>query len=419
MQTVIDPTGCGDQLIAPPLLRRHALAWLAGLGGWALPPGQAQAVPAGRNALRSQPRDTATLAAAWETQGSFHIGWVSLAPGRGSAAEPAPLGVLASLEVPSRAHGLCPLPDGSILAVARRPGDWLVRWRPGSKAPPQWLWQASDTQFPDRTFNGHALRGLDGRYLYTTETDVETGESVIGLRDIRTLHKLAEWPTHGLDAHELIWDTNSPGGPTLIVANGGVPTAPETGRAKRDLDRMDSSLVRLHGTTGRLLGQWRLPDQRLSLRHLAWSAGGAALGIALQAEHDDPGLRHAAPVFALFDGQALQLAADAPRATDTALLLRRDLQGYGGSIVGTPQGWAVSCPRAGCVAFFDDQGHPTGHIDLSEVCALAASGAHLYAGGAGQSVAWDGAVGQNSVHAHTGAFQNARLDNHWAWAAPR
>ena len=93
---------------------------------------------------------------------------------------------------------------------------------------------------------------------------------MVGVRHARTLEKLAEWPTHGIDAHELIWDLHSPGGPTLLVANGGVPTAPETGRSKRDLHRMDSSLVRLDATTGRLMGQWRLQDPRLSLRHLAW-----------------------------------------------------------------------------------------------------------------------------------------------------
>lgn len=81
------------------------------------------------------------------------------------------LKVHAALEVPSRAHGVCPLGDGSVVAVARRPGDWLVRWHP-AQATPQWHWQTTDHRYPDRTFNGHVLSGLagaDGEHLYTTE----------------------------------------------------------------------------------------------------------------------------------------------------------------------------------------------------------------------------------------------------------
>ena len=300
------------------LHRRHALAVLGGLGACAIIPATAFA----------QAGDRVHLAAAWERQGRFHIGLLSTQGGAGQA-----LQVHAALEVPTRAHGLCMLPDGSVLATARRPGDWLVRWRPGQRAQPQWLWQNGE-----RSFNGHVLASADGTRLYTTETDIETGASWIGVRDARTLEQTAEWPTHGIDAHELVWD----GAGALIVANGGVPTAPETGRVKRDLDRMDSSLVRLDAHTGRLLGQWRLQDPRLSLRHLAWSPGGHGqrlLGIALQAEHDDATAKDTAPVLALFDGTALR-AMSAPQP------LAQSLHGYGGSIAATPAGWAVSCPRA-------------------------------------------------------------------------
>ena len=40
--------------------------------------------------------------------------------------------------------------------------------------------------------------------------------------------------------------------------------------------------MRLDATMGRLMGQWRLQDPRLSLRHLAWGPDGKTLGIALQ-----------------------------------------------------------------------------------------------------------------------------------------
>lgn len=150
------------------------------------------------------------------------------------------------------------------------------------------------------------MANADGRTLYTTEMDLDTGAGPLGVRDAASLEKRAEWPTHGIDPHQLVWDAVHPG--RLIVANGGVPTRPETGRLKLDLERMDSSLVALDAGSGSLCGQWRLDDARLSLRHLAWGRveGRPLLGIALQAEHDDAAQRTDASVLALFDGARLR-----------------------------------------------------------------------------------------------------------------
>ena len=60
---------------------------------------------------------------------------------------------------------------------------------------------------------------------------------------------------------------NVTGGLTVsdtIVANGGLWRTLEG--QKRDLDRMDPSLVKLDGRDGALRAQWRLPDPRLSIR---------------------------------------------------------------------------------------------------------------------------------------------------------
>lgn len=336
-----------------------------------------------------------SLVAAWERQGHFFVGVVSAVAGKNQ-----PLQLSAPLEVPTRAHGLCALPDGSVLAVARRPGDWWLHWHPERPSAAQWLWTE-----PDRAFNGHAIASPDGQRIYTTETDLETGASLIGVRDARSLAKLAEWPTHGIDAHELIWDTASlqDGAPTLLVANGGVPTAPETGRVKRQLDTMDSSLVRLHGRHGERLGQWRLNDARLSLRHLAWNPQRDTLGIALQAEHDASADKEAAPVLALFDGQALRLQS-APAS----------LHGYGGSIAATKHGWAVSCPRADGIATFSPQGEWQALVPLAQVCALAPDGrtSQLWAAGRTHSLQ-DAQAAPPQTHPHGPALSAVRFDNHW------
>jgi len=372
--------------------RRLALQWLGLLG---LPcSAVAHAAPTGPH-IR--------LAAAWQqADGGYRVGLLGV--DRGDAA--APVQVLHALEVPTRAHGVHVLPDGSIVATARRPGDWLLRWQPGAAAPPRWHWVDAA-----RSFNGHVIASADGSALYTTETDVDTGASLVVHRDAGSLDTIAEWPTHGIDAHELLWVPAAHGGlhaGQLVVANGGVPTAPETGRVKRDLHTMDSSLVLLDGSTGALRGQWRLPDARLSLRHLAWDASGSMLGIALQAEHDDARARAEAPVLALFDGQRLRLAQAAKPGPAA-------LRGYGGSIAATAGGWAVSCPRAGGIATFSRQGDWRGLVDLPEVCALAPAGGQLWAAGLAHSLQ-DAAGAAPRPHAHASALAGARVDNHWTVA---
>lgn len=354
----------------------------------------------------------AELAAAWDEPAGHRVGVLA-------AARDGTLRVASALAVPTRAHGLLAEPAGHLLAVARRPGDWLMRWsRDGRRLQEHWI-------EPDRAFNGHLLASADGRLLYSSETDLESGAGLVGVRDARTLERLATWPTHGLDPHELLWDADG----SLLVANGGIPTRPETGRAKRGLERMDPSLVRLDPSSGRLLGQWRLDDARLSVRHLARQ--GARTAIALQAEHDDPARRAAAPVLALFDGAQLRLA-------ETPLL---PLAGYGGSVAGAAGRFFVGCPRAGGTGCWNADGHWLGFVPLAEACPLAAHGGGVWSGGrdsgrwtpavdaAGSSSA-AGAAGpvgpdagvpdpavrgdpRGGVAAFAPPLAGLRLDNHW------
>lgn len=410
--------------LMPPLRpdRRRALqvaavTALAGLAG-ALPRGPALAATAAARPA---------WAAAWDGEAGAEIGVVVA---QGASA----LRVQGRLAVPTRAHGLWAEAGGgggatSVLAVARRPGDWLVRWYPDGRRAPQWQWIE-----PGRAFNGHVIADAGGTHLYTTETDLETGAAWIGVRDARSLEKLDEWPTHGIDAHELLWDdsdddgttagagpsrTTASAGPSLWVANGGVPTRPETGRQKMDLGRMDSSLVRLDARSGELRGQWRLDDRRLSLRHMAWRdtpvAGGRArrvLGIAMQAEHDDPAAKQAAPVLALFDGERLRAFDGAPAgASDPAGLAGpSSLAGYGGDIAATADGWAVSCPRVNGVALYAPDGRARGVAPLPNACALAVVDGVCWAAGQTEAMALHSAAGRDRRRLERTAL---RLDNHW------
>lgn len=340
--------------------------WLAGVAAAVL----GGHLPAAAGAPRVR------LAASWQAGAGHQVGLL--------VAGAETLSIEAALDVPTRAHALSLEPEGSVVAVARRPGDWLLRWHPDGREP-QWGWIEAD-----RAFNGHAVVSADGRRLYTTETDLGSGDGLIGVRDRSTLEKLDEWPTHGADPHELLLDARG----DLIVANGGVRTRPETGRAKLQLDRMDSSLVRLAASGGALRGQWRLDDRRLSLRHLAWA--GRTLAIAMQAEHDDVAARAAAPVLALWDGNAIRVA----EAADVPLL------GYGGDVACTEAGVAVSCPRADCVAVWGADGSWRHRVTLREACALAGEGGQLWAGGVARAL-------QAPPGRARATPAGIRLDNHW------
>jgi hypothetical protein len=353
-------------------MRRRAV--LSGSAGWLATTG---AVPAW-----AQPCEPAVrLAGAWSgPQAERH--YVGLLEARGG-----PLRVLAATEVPGRAHGMWVEPGGSVLFVARRPGDWLMRWHPRTGAS-QWLWSDHDPRF-----TGHVIHPPAQPWLYTAETDLDTGAGRLAARDPRTLALQAEWPTAGIDPHQVLADADG----SLLVANGGIPTLPETGRAKRDLERMDPSLVRLDPRTGRCLGQWRLDDARLSIRHLARHADGT-IGVALQAEHDDATAKAQAPVLALFDGRALR-PVPAPMA----------LAGYGGDIAATAAGFGVSVPRAGGVAHWGVDGSWLGLQPLPGACALASAPGGLWAGGH-DTAAHRADAGAGSQH----AVPRLKLDNHWA-----
>ena len=305
--------------------------------------------------------------------------------------------VLAEQAVPSRAHGLLAERDGGWLAVAFRPGGWLWRLDAAGRVVRR---VSIDDEPGGRRFGGHVIAHPDGRTLYTNEFDVRTGEGLVGVRDADTLRKLGEWPSGGLDPHQLTFDPRG----RLVVANGGLPRTAD-GR-KRDLDRMDSSIAAFDPATGAMLGQWRLRDRRLGLRHVAWTApedGPPLLGIALQAEHDDPGRRSQAPVLAVWDGDSLDVPS---RAADG--------QGYAGDIAPAAGGFVVTCQHARVAMWWhrDRPGAMPVVARMQEACAVSPVAA--FDGG----VVVAGALGLGRWHpARPGAMlrwpRPMALDNHW------
>lgn len=264
---------------------------------------------------------TLTIGAAWRgpaNNDSHHLGVLEVDWSARSVR------IKHALSVPSRPHGLLAEADGSLLAVALRPGRWLMRVDCGGGAAAS----AAPDESSRTTFGGHVAASRDGRWLYTTETRTADGRGCVGIRDARTLRKIDEWSTHGIEPHQLLVDAQD----NLLIANGGIHR--DADDHKRALDRMDSSLVRLHGASGALLGQWRLSDARLSIRHMALSepaeGNPALLGLALQAEHDDAARRAEAPALAIWDGTGFELPAHQAVAA-----------GYAGDIATTGDGGFV------------------------------------------------------------------------------
>jgi len=313
--------------------------------------------------------------------------------------------ILWSAALPTRPHGLSAQPDGGLLVVGVRPGTWLARYDGNGSE----VARIDVTREPGGcTLDGHAVESADGRLLFTTETHTASGRGRVGVRESATMRKLDTWDSLGLEPHQLVRDAAG----DLIVANGGIPRT--AGDRKHSLDRMDASLVRLDAGTGKATGHWRLDDPRLSLRHLAWSAGPsgamARLGVALQAEHDAPEQRRAAPVLAVLEDERLTI----PVATSEAV-------GYAGDIApALDGGFVVSSNQVGRALLW----HPARGNQLTTIASLRE--AYALAG-------WDGpqraggvlvasAMGVARWHPSAPALmapwpQPMALDNHWVLIA--
>lgn len=323
---------------APSRLPRRR--FIAGLGALALP-AAARAAAAAPKAPRQR------LAAAWrlpddtggelDRVGVLEIDWAA-----------SRIDVLADHPAPGRAHGLMAMPDGGFVAVANRPGRWLLRCDAQGRVMQR---HALDDDGAPHTLGGHAMLSADGQRLFTCETHPGTGDGWIGVRSADTLRRLGEFSSHGLDPHQMLLD----GEGRLWVANGGIPRLPD-GR-KTAMARMAPSLVQLAPDDGRLLAAHRLTDPRLSLRHIAWAAGDAGrMGVALQAEHDDEALRREAPLLAVLEDGRLTLPT-------------RDAQGagYAGDITAGPGGgFVLSGQRTGRGLWW----HPQAATELARVAEL-------------------------------------------------
>ncbi len=302
-------------------------------------------------------------------------------------------GEVGRIPLPGRGHGFAWDPRSRLgLLFARRPGTWCLVFRPDQPAALSWLESP-----PGRHFYGHGCFSPDGTLLYTSENDYETAAGVIGIYDAQDdFRRLGELASGGVGPHDLCF---LPEGKGLLIANGGIETHPDYGRAKLNLPEMRSSLTIIDPRSGEIRAKIATPDawQRLSLRHLALDRKGRPWAAA---QYEGQRFSPTPLVGCLDDSRGLVFA-------ETVEPGWCDLEGYAASISAWGQLIAASFPRADRVLLWRAvDGKLLDSLRLSQVFALAADQDRLFAGG----------TAGGSLLSNPSALATVeRIDNHACW----
>lgn len=271
--------------------------------------------------------------------------------------------ILRQVDLPARGHGFALRPDGTLaVALARRPGTFAAAFAIDGEGPAR-LFHAP----AGRHFQGHAVFEPTGRHLFATENDYDNGRGCIGIYDAADgFKRVAELPSHGVGCHELVL---MPDGRTAAVANGGILTHPDSGRAKLNLGTMAPNLAYVDLASGRLEDSVaHAPGRRhlLSIRHLAAFADGRVVFACQDQGPAADGL----PLVGLHKpGSGRIEDLQAPEATIL------NLNGYCGSVAVDRGGKlaAVSAPRGNRVLFWDTETRElAGTLAIADGCGLAA-----------------------------------------------
>ncbi len=268
--------------------------------------------------------------------------------------------------LPDRGHDVAFEPRrGLCVAFARRPGTFAVVFAVEGRRAPVVIAAA-----PGRHFYGHGVFTADGGLMLATEHDLDSGEGLVGLYDVRDgFRRVSEFPTGGKGPHELVWCAD---GRTLAIANGGLETDPAFGRRNLNSPDMRSGLVLLEADGGRILSTVGTGSglEMLSIRHLAVDRRGA-VWFGCQSEGDRTA---APPLVGRMHGDGRVEMIDLPAE------VRHRPRNYIGSVALSGDGGtvAVSAPRGGLVLGFDaSTGRFLGSVSLADGCGLAPADAGL------------------------------------------
>ncbi|MGH1577010.1 DUF1513 domain-containing protein [Planktotalea sp.] len=308
----------------------------------------------------------AYLSAAAKANGSFVLCGISDA-----------LDIIFEIPLPARAHAASAHPKRpEAVAFARRPGTFAVVIDCRSGRP------VSSLETPKgRHFYGHGAFSANGDFLFTTENDYEMGRGRIGVWDASAGYKrIVEIESGGIGPHDIKRLANSD---TLVVANGGIDTHPESGRSKLNIPTMRPNLAYIEN--GNVVEDVRLAPElnKNSIRHLAVSDTGA---VAFAMQWQGGGVVEA--LVGLHKREAPVKLFKPGRES------MRSLDGYIGSIAISEDGETIAAtsPRGGVLHRYSAaEARLDKVIELADVSGIAATSAGFTATtGAGKIARVDG-----------------------------
>ncbi len=267
-----------------------------------------------------------------------------------------------STVLPERGHGIVSQPNGSHgVIAARRPGYFFLVFDKYTGQIHRHLNSAED-----RHSYGHVLFSKEGRWLYSSENDFDHARGVISVRDSHNGYEVInEFPSYGIGPHEMVMLSDNR---TLVVANGGILTHPDTGRTRLNLDTMSPSLAYIDTQSGELveLVQLEARFHQNSIRHLAVNKQDQ---VCFAMQFAGPISNHP-PLVGLHKlGEQVQLLR-APERTQVAM------RNYCGSVTIDQSGTiaAVSSPRGNIITFWSlEEASYLSKLIIDDGCGIAAT----------------------------------------------
>jgi hypothetical protein len=134
-----------------------------------------------------------------------------------------------------------------------------------------------------RYFYGHGIFDPAGEHVYATENHEQSEQGFISIRDGKTFQLIGGFASHGVGPHELAFHDN---GKLTVIANGGLESK-TVDELEHEVPNMKPTLDIVETASGKLLQTYRLPDPKLSIRHLALGPNGE-IAVSLKSYSSTP-----------------------------------------------------------------------------------------------------------------------------------
>ena len=188
--------------------------------------------------------------------------------------------LVCKVKLPTRGHDVISLPNrpGQAIVFARRPGTYamVVDFTSGEIA------KHIESQ-PYFHMYGHGI--VTGDFLVTPENHYDSGQGKLVFRDLDTFEVQRVVSSGGVGPHQIAL---MPDNKTLVVANGGIRTHPDTPRKKLNLKTMQPNLSYVVIDSGDIIESVSLDNHQLSIRHLDVAQNGKVfVGLQYQGARND------------------------------------------------------------------------------------------------------------------------------------